>query len=183
MQSEDEKIIAGFLQEKAEAVSLIEEWIARAAWPFQRRLAAHWDDVLQDARLEVMNLLRQNRFRGESGLRTYLARVVSNTCIDHLRAQAKWHWTELDPLLERAASSADSPLQQLLRQEADHLLWEVLARWPADCRALWELIVQELSYREIGARLGVSEGALRVKSRRCRQKAAALLAELTRTKS
>ena len=106
--------------------------------------------------------------------------MVSNTCIDRLRAQTRWHWTELDPLLERAASAADSPLQQLLHKEAEHLLWEVLAHWPADCRALWDLIVQGLGYREIGARLGMAEGALRVRATRCRRKAAALLAELTR---
>jgi RNA polymerase sigma-70 factor, ECF subfamily len=180
---EDEELIARFLREEPEAIRQIEEWIARAAWPFQRRLGAQWEDVLQDARLEITLLLRQNKFRGQSSLRTYLARVVSNTCIDRLRAQSKWQWTDLEPLLERPADATPSPLQQLLRKESEQLLWQVLALLPEECRALWEMIGASLSYRQIGERLGVLEGALRVRSTRCRKKAAALLEELTRKKS
>ena len=41
MQPEDEEIIAHFLQGEREAVRVIDGWIARAAWPYQRQLAAH----------------------------------------------------------------------------------------------------------------------------------------------
>jgi RNA polymerase sigma factor (sigma-70 family) len=183
VQMEDEKLIAQFLEGEAEAVGRVEEWIARAAWPFQRRLAAQWDDVLQDAQLEVTNLLRQNKFRGQSGLRTYLARVVSNTCIDYIRAQSKWNWTELENLPEPAGRAADSPLAQLLRKEADDLLLRVLAEMPEECREALGMIVDGMSYREMSRRLGVLEGALRVRVLRCRQKATALRERLAGEKS
>jgi RNA polymerase sigma factor (sigma-70 family) len=176
-------MITGFLQGERAALSEIEQWIARAAWPFQRRLAAQWEDVLQEARLEMSRLLQQGKFRGEASLKTYLSRVVSYVCINHLRAQTKWQWTELENLPEPAGRAADSPLAQLLRKESDHLLLRVLAGMPEECRELWGMILDGSSYREMSRRLGVAEGALRVRALRCRQKATELREQLADGKS
>ena len=54
--------------------------------------------------------------------------------------------------------------------ERRHLLG--LEGMSRECRDLWGLILAGLSYREIGTRLGVTEGALRVRALRCRQRAA-----------
>lgn len=183
MRPEDEEMITGFLQGERAALSEIEQWIARAAWPFQRRLAAQWEDVLQEARLEMSRLLQQGKFRGEASLKTYLSRVVSYVCINHLRAQTKWQWTELENLPEPAGRAADSPLAQLLRKESDHLLLRVLAGMPEECRELWGMILDGSSYREMSRRLGVAEGALRVRALRCRQKATELREQLADGKS
>src|SRR5436305_15028307 len=96
MGSDDKEMVSRFLRGDADAVSTVDRWISRAAWPYQRRLADIWDDVLQDVRLEVTRLLGQVKFRGESSLRTYLWRVVSHTCLDLLRARGKRQWTDLD---------------------------------------------------------------------------------------
>src|SRR5215216_8130338 len=95
---DDRDVVARFLRGEPDAVATLDGWISRAAWPYQRRLADRWDDVLQDVRLEVTRLLGQGKFRGESSLRTYLWRVVSHTCLDQIRAQSKWKWTDMDDL-------------------------------------------------------------------------------------
>lgn len=177
MAIDDREMVTRFLRGEPEAVGTVDGWISRAAWPYQRRLADRWEDVLQDVRLEVTRLLGQGKFRGESSLRTYLWRVVSHTCLDQLRSQSKWKWTGLEAL-----DGEDGPLPALeapaARREDKDLLLRVLARVPQDCRELWRMIVAGLSYREMSQRMSVAEGTLRVRVLRCREKAIALKGQL-----
>ena len=177
MTGDDRDMVTRYLQGEAEAVGTVDVWISRAAWPYQRRLADHWDDVLQDVRLEVTRLLTEGKFRGESSLRTYLWRVVSHTCLDQLRARSKWRWAELDALDqgEGPAGVVEAPAYS---PEQRDLLARVLERVPRDCRQMWRMIVAGFSYREMSLRLNVAEGTLRVRVLRCREKAAALRREL-----
>lgn len=177
MAMDDRDVVARFLRGEREAVGTVDSWIARAAWPYQRRLADRWDDVLQDVRLEVTRLLGQGKFRGESSLRTYLWRVVSHTCLDQLRAQSKWKWADLDTLDRGDDSVAHLHVPPANREDRD-LLLRVLERVPPECREMWRMIVAGLSYREMSLRLNVAEGTLRVRVLRCREKAAALRDEL-----
>lgn len=170
MMATDQEMVTRFLKGESEAVGTVDSWISRAAWPYQRRLADRWDDVLQDVRLEVTRLLGEGKFRGESSLRTYLWRVVSHTCLDQLRSQSKWKWADIETL-----AGADEPAEPQRgissRQEDRDLLVRVLDRVPSDCQEMWRMIVAGLSYREMSVRMGVAEGTLRVRVLRCREKA------------
>ena len=174
---DDKEVVSRFLRGDSEAVGTVDGWISRAAWPYQRRLAERWDDVLQDVRLEITRLLGQGKFRGESSLRTYLWRVVSHTCLDQLRAQSKWKWADLEAL-----DREDGPMGVVeapaSRREDKDLLLRVLDRVPQDCREMWRMILAGLSYKEMSERLSVTEGTLRVRVLRCREKAVAVRREL-----
>jgi RNA polymerase sigma factor (sigma-70 family) len=182
MMATDQEMVTRFLKGEKEAVGTVDGWISRAAWPYQRRLADHWDDVLQDLRLEVTRLLGSGKFRGESSLRTYLWRVVSHTCLDKIRVQDKWKWVDINGL-----DLADEPISTEPdisgRQEDKDLLLRVLDRVPQDCRELWRMIVAGLSYREMSLRTQVAEGTLRVRVLRCREKAVAARQDLLGTGS
>ena len=176
MAIEDREMVSRFLRGEAAAIGVVDGWISRAAWPYQRRLADRWDDVLQEVRLEVTRLLGQGKFRGESSLRTYLWRVVSHTCLDQLRIQKKWKWADLEEVDLR--SEPDPVPSGPARQEDKDLLLRVLERVPSDCREMWRMIVAGLSYKEMSQRLGVAEGTLRVRVLRCRERAVATRREL-----
>jgi RNA polymerase sigma factor (sigma-70 family) len=178
MATSDQEIVSRFLAGDAAAVETVDRWIARAAWPYQRRLSHRWEDVLQDVRLEVTRLLEQGKFRGESSLRTYLWLVVVHTCLDQLRAQGKWQWVDLEILDEPGIAGRLAAQRQSQSYETRDLLLRVLDRMPRDCREMWRLIELGHSYREMSQRLGVAEGTLRVRVLRCREKAMALRAEL-----
>ena len=178
MAIEDQEIVARFLQGDPDAVKTLDGWISRAAWPYQRRLADRWEDVLQDVRLEVTRLLGQGKFRGESSLRTYLWRVVSHTCLDQIRSQKKWQWTDLDDLEDRGNGGTSLPQTTPPGHEDRDLLLRVLEQVPQDCRELWRMVLAGFSYRDMSLRLGVAEGTLRVRVLRCREKAVALRGEL-----
>jgi len=177
METDDREMAARFLRGERDAVGTVDGWIARAAWPYQRRLADRWDDVLQEVRLEVTRLLGQGKFRGDSSLRTYLWRVVSHTCLDQLRAQKKWKWADLEEV-DQPGSGHAAVSNGSARQEEKDLLLRVLEQVPPDCREMWRMIVAGLSYREMSLRLGVAEGTLRVRVLRCRERAVAVRREL-----
>lgn len=149
----------------------MDKWIAGAAAPFRRRLGADWPDLLQEARMEVLRLLRNSSWRGESRLKTYVWCVVGHSCLDALRRLKRR--PELEPADPEApiASSDPSPLDHVLDQDSRRLLLTALASVPAECRELWGSILRGLSYREISGRMGLTEGALRVRAHRCRKRA------------
>ena len=126
----------------------------------------------------MTRLLNQGAFRGESSLKTYLWRVVCHTCLDRLRAQSRWHWSELDGMPEWEAEAILTDPDSGPAQESRDLLLRVLEQVSAECRRLWAMVLAGLSYREMSARTGVSEGALRVRVLRCRKRAVELRAEL-----
>jgi RNA polymerase sigma factor (sigma-70 family) len=174
MYADEPRLAERYLQGDREAHATIEEWIGRAASPFRRRLAGRWDDVLQDVRLEITRLLRDGAFRGESSLKTYLWRVVAHTCLDRLRSPSRWQWTEIDALQDweaEALLAEREPPPAMLAVPTKDLLLRVLDGVPEDCRRLWAMVLAGLSYREMSRRVGVAEGALRVRVLRCRKRA------------
>jgi RNA polymerase sigma-70 factor (ECF subfamily) len=172
--ADDADLAAAYVRGDAHAMAQVDVWLNRAASAFRRRLGDDCEDVLQEVRVEVLRLLRKGSFRGESSLRTYLWQVTAHTCIDALRHRQRRPLA--DPLDEETAvpSSDASPLDRVLARESSDALLTVLESMSKECRELWDLILRGLSYREIGTRLGVAEGALRVRALRCRRRAAEL---------
>jgi RNA polymerase sigma-70 factor (ECF subfamily) len=176
--ADDRDMVNRFLRGDADAVATLDSWISRAAWPYQRRLAHRWEDVLQDVRLEVTRLLGDGKFRGESSLRTYLWRVVSHTCLDQIRSQGKWQFTDLETVDQEDGRASGPPRVAVGDPAERDLLMRVVDRASPDCRDLWKMIVLGLSYKEMSQRLQVAEGTLRVRVLRCRERAIALRSEL-----
>lgn len=153
------------------AVARVDGWLARASSPFRAGLADEWPDVLQEVRLEVFKLLQAGRFRGESSLKTYVWKVCAHTCLDALRRRRRRPLHQPEDEAEPLPASGPSPLDAVLAGERQGRLLAALDAMSAECRELWGLIVEGLGYREISERLGVSEGALRVRAHRCRKRA------------
>jgi RNA polymerase sigma factor (sigma-70 family) len=172
---DDARTAAAYLQGERDAVALVDGWIEAAAGPYRRRLGPDWPDVLQEIRLEVLGLLRDGRFRGESRLKTYLWRVANHTCLDAIRRLRRR--PPHDPADDEnpLPSTDPSPLERVLDQDAGRVLLEALDALPTDCQKLWRLILNGLSYREMSREMGLAEGTLRVRAHRCRKKAAEAL--------
>ncbi len=166
-----------YLAGDRQAIRTIDGWIARAAWPFRRRLAHRWDDLLQDVRLEITRLLGQGRFNGDSSLKTYLFRVVSHTCVDQVRALSRKPTEDLEALSSSEQPLAPGPGAAEVGVDRD-LLIRVLDRVPDECRSMWRMLASGASYREMSDRMSVSEGTLRVRVLRCREKATRVRSQL-----
>ncbi len=175
MQGGDRELVKRFLQGEKDAVEVITDWIGRAAGPFRSRLAFQWEDIQQEIRLELVRALQADRFQGRSSLKTYVWRLASYTCMDHLRRNRRWRMVEDDEKLSQRTSDEQSPLEQLLRDEASQIRLDVLEKMSAQCREIWKLILKGHGYKQMSQRLGIAEGTLRVRALRCRRKAVELL--------
>jgi RNA polymerase sigma-70 factor (ECF subfamily) len=171
-------LIDGFLTGDHSAIGTIDGWVQQAAWPFRRRLGDRWEDLLQDVRMETLRLLKSQRFRGESSLKTYLWRVTNNACVDKVRAQSRVQWEEIEQVDQRGDEPQRIALADAFRGETKDLLIRVLSEMSEECKELWRMIFEGHSYREMSDELGVSEGALRVRVLRCRRRALAVRDEL-----
>ena len=174
---EDAQLIASFLDGQAEAVRRVQGWVEQALRSYPLRDDVR-QDVVQEALLEITCLLKAGAFRGEARLKTYLWKVSNHVCLNQLRAQSRHRWASLDHG-EGPPIDGDR-VDHLARLEARDRLDRVARLLPAECRTIWELIAAGLSYREMGERLGLPEGALRVRAHRCLKRALALWEELTR---
>ncbi len=144
-------------------------WIERALVRYRVDLGTDLEDVAQEAFVAVSKALERDEFRGESRLETYVWRIAQFRAIDRLRRNRRRTFVDVDDLV--LESEERSPIERVLSAERQRQLLEVLQEMPEGCRTLWGMIVEGLSYREMSARMGVSEGALRVRASRCRRMA------------
>ena len=172
-ESSDHELAADFVRGDSAAVATVSAWVRQAAGRYHHRLYTEWDDLLQDLLLEVTSVLGDGSFRGDSKLRTYVSRIVHYRCLNRIRDRARRPESELDEKTHQVPDPARPVLARLVERESEDLLRKFLETVSEDCRRLWDAILAGRSYREISRETGVSEGALRVRVLRCRQKAVA----------
>jgi RNA polymerase sigma-70 factor, ECF subfamily len=135
-------------------------------------------DAVQEAMIKVYRALP--RFQ-EGNFRSWLLRIVTNTCYDHLRRQKRRRALSLDELTEgsdteaslgeRAQDIVEDPETMALQRERMHLLMTAIDDLPAWHRTVVLLIdVHGLDYEEASEQLGVPLGT--VKSRLSRARSA-----------
>jgi RNA polymerase sigma factor (sigma-70 family) len=151
------------------AIAIVRSWVTSGLARFRARLREDLEDLEQEVLLGLLESLAAERFRGESRFETYVRSYVRFKCIDRLRAAGRRDFVELEDDL--VGDAEPSPLDALTQREAAKLTRLVLADLPDQCLMLWEMIADGLSYREMSAATGLSEGAIRVRVHRCRQRA------------
>ncbi len=138
--------------------------------------AAEAEDILQEIFLSAHRKLES--FRGESALGTWLYRLATNRCLDHLRSRAA-------RTNERTAVLDDDfaghlPEQPVLADQAIARidLERALTRLPDGCRAAFVLHdVEGLEHREVAEVLGIAEGTSKSQVHKARLRLRAILGE------
>jgi len=117
------------------------------------------EDLLQDVFLTAHRKL--DKYRGESSLGTWLFRLATNVCLDHLRSRSAKNarlTSEFDETVspdELAAGSAGPVAGVVDRLDLER----ALADLPPGCRAVFVLHdVEGFEHREIGELLGIADG-------------------------
>ncbi|HEY8469071.1 MAG TPA: RNA polymerase sigma factor [Longimicrobiales bacterium] len=124
-----------------------------------RELAA---DAAQDAFVNALGAL--HRFRGEASFRTWLLRIAVNAArgLARRRGRRREFEVALEAAANVAAEHADPAMRVALGAEAERVE-RALARLPEKQRLAVTLrVYHDLSYGEISAVVGCSEGAARV---------------------
>lgn len=132
------------------------------------------EDLLQEIFLAAHRKL--DTFRGEAALGTWLYRLATNLCLDHLRSKTG-RSNQLTDSLEDETGLFDPGSAGLAEQAVTKMdLERALARLPEGCRAAFVLHdVEGLEHREVGEILGIAEGTSKSQVHKARLKLRALL--------
>ena len=132
------------------------------------------EDLLQEIFLTAHRKLDQ--FKGESTLATWLFRLATNLCVDHLRSRG----TRVTAMTETIDDEREAGVASVgpIAGTIDRLdLERAIAALPAGYRTAFVLHdVEGLGHREIAEALGVSEGTSKSQLHRARLRLRAALA-------
>jgi RNA polymerase sigma-70 factor (ECF subfamily) len=132
------------------------------------------EDLLQDIFLAAHRKL--DSFRGESALGTWLYRLATNLCLDHLRSKAA-RTGQLTDALDDEPGLSDVASRGLAERTLARMdLERALAKLPEGCRAAFVLHdVEGLEHREVAEVLGIAEGTSKSQVHKARLRLRALL--------
>ena len=132
------------------------------------------EDLLQEIFLSAHRKL--DGFRGESALGTWLYRLATNQCLDHLRSRAAKTSQVTDALDDEPGLSDHRSRGIADRTVAKMDLERALARLPEGARAAFVLHdIQGLEHREVAEALGIAEGTSKSQVHKARLRLRALL--------
>lgn len=138
---------------------------------FILRMVGSRDEALelaQDVLIKAFQALPG--WRPEAEFRTWLFRIASNTATDALRRRKVVEFVALDEDYEVPGERA-GPEAQLAAKHQLRALDAALNRLPPDHREILLLReVEDMSYNEIGAALGITEGTVKSRLARARER-------------
>lgn len=129
------------------------------------------EDVAQEVFISAYRHV--NDYRGGS-FKSWLLRITTNACYNHLRATQRQRSTSLEDLQEvdpswQPKSPAEAPEEHALRMELAHFINEAFLVLTADQRATIILSdIEGLSYEEIAKATGTSLGTVKSRLSRAR---------------
>ena len=158
---DEPSLVAACLDGTPGAFDLMVERHRRPVYQLCYRFCGNHEDA-SDCTQEVF--LRAYRglksFRGQSSIATWLYRIAVNLSLN--RAGARKLATEPIDVREHIDRRADSPAEQMLRQEQVARVREAITLLPRKQKAVLVLrMYQELSHQEIAAIVGTSVGAVK----------------------
>jgi RNA polymerase sigma-70 factor (ECF subfamily) len=120
---------------------------------------ADLQEIVQDTFVRAFGSL--DDFRGESTLRTWLFTIARRLVLDARRAHSRRR--EVDEIREDHTATGYDALDNLVAEEAHMKMREALTTLSPTQREVFTLRVNDgLSYRDIAAVVGTTEGAARV---------------------
>jgi RNA polymerase sigma-70 factor, ECF subfamily len=136
------------------------------------------EDLLQDIFLSAHRKLEQ--YKGDSSLGTWLFRLATNQCLDHLRSRGARFANMTDGLENEPV--ATGPASGSLGGVVDRLdLERALAELPDGCRAVFVLHdVEGFQHGEIGEMLGIADGTSKSQLHKARMRLRGLLSRSDR---
>lgn len=109
-------------------------------------------DVMQDSFVKVFTSIGSFEYRGEGSLKSWIARIVANEALDHVRRKSRYTFTCDVP---EYTDEGDPDIDAV----DDDTLAAMIGRLPDGYRMVLNMYVFDgMSHREIGSRLGIAEG-------------------------
>ncbi|MXV15268.1 RNA polymerase sigma factor [Hufsiella ginkgonis] len=121
------------------------------------------NDLMQETFMKVWQNL--DKFRNQAMISTWIYRIAVNTCLSYLRVEKRQPKDELtDNIIETRGEELSEKNEQVA------LLYKCISKLEENERIIITLVLDEVPYPEIAEVSGISEGNLRVKIHRIKQK-------------
>ncbi len=125
------------------------------------------NDLMQETFIKVWQNL--NGFRNQAQLSTWIYRIAVNTCLSYLRSEKRRTTDELnDHIIDNYTEEPSEKQEQVAR------LYTCISQLEENERIIITMVLDEVPYAEIAEIAGISEGNLRVKIHRIKQKLATI---------
>ena len=121
------------------------------------------NDLMQETFLKVWQNL--DKFRNQAMISTWIYRIAVNTCLTYLRSEKRQAKDELTPELEETTGEVLSEKNEQVAQ-----LYKCISKLEETERIIITMVLDEVPYPEIAEISGISEGNLRVKVFRIKQR-------------
>jgi RNA polymerase sigma-70 factor (ECF subfamily) len=171
--------IAGLLRGDRRAVRDVRRVVTHVVRAFRRFPPDEAKDLVQETLTRLLLNLRAGRFRGEASLHTYAQTIAKYTCLEYLRRR------RLEPLpgADGGFPGPNGPEADLLRGERQRARLRAFASLPRQAqRLLLMIFVEGLTYEQVGARLHLSESAIKSRVHRYRLLVRRACARATRSR-
>lgn len=119
-------------------------------------------DLSQDIFINTWNSL--DKFKGESGYKTWIYRITVNTCLKYIRDKKDKIKISIDNIDHNLKD--DSPVYN---ESAYESLYKAIGQLEEVDRLIIMMVLDELKYDEISNIIGISEVNLRVKIHRIKK--------------
>jgi RNA polymerase sigma factor (sigma-70 family) len=137
--------------------------------------SAERQDLVQHALADLCRQISKEGFRLRKGLACLAGFLAQCRCVDWFRRR---HPAE--PIPDEVPDTRECQEDVISRNEIEVLATRIMRALPPACRWLMEMVIgQELSYAEVAAMTGRSQGALRVEMCTCLKKARVIHKALT----
>lgn len=121
------------------------------------------NDLVQETFMKVWQNL--DKFRNQALISTWIYRIAVNTCLSWLRVEKRQAKDELtDKIIENKQEEPSEKNEQVAQ------LYKCISRLEENERIIIAMVLDEVPYPEIAEVSGISEGNLRVKIHRIKQK-------------
>ena len=117
----------------------------------QREIA---EDILHDGFIKVFSSFDKFQWRGNGSLKAWIARIMVNMSIEHLRKQKTWN--SIDDYKE--LQNEEPPCEDDVNKVPKEVLLKYISELPPGYRSVFNLyIFEEKSHKEIADILGINE--------------------------
>ncbi|WP_374164114.1 RNA polymerase sigma factor [Arcticibacter sp. MXS-1] len=121
------------------------------------------NDLMQETFMKVWQNLE--KFRNQALISTWIYRIAVNTCLSWLRVEKRQSKEELtDNIIENKREELSEKNEQVA------LLYKCISQLEENERLIITMVLDEVPYNEIAEIAGISDGNLRVKIHRIKNK-------------
>lgn len=155
VQESERQLIEGIQSGDREALRRLYERFSRFAMGVALRYVPEREDaldVVHDSFVVILTSINSFEYRGEGSLRNWVSKIVSHHAIDWIKKHEQLSFSDQIP------DEIEEDEEAVIEDIPKNLLNEMIGRLPLRYRVVINLrAFEELSYKDIALRLGISE--------------------------